>query len=234
MPRRNNRKKDKYENLRYLTKKDLRAIRDLESARVRLDDTNTKRFNTEGGSGQSPNPHTPQTGRAAIAAKSARPEKCENLAELYARTHPKRGEIWYADLGDFDSSSVQRGVRPAVIVSADIPNEKSGVVTVVPLTSKMKKSWYPSHIQISDEDVETGRNRYVQNNSTGQNQGDETTQDGDEVGTASTHKKVLMPSQVLTEQLQTIDKQYLHKKIGKVTHLKMLEIEEGMRESLTL
>ena len=229
MPRRNNRKKDKYEKLRYLTKKDLRAIRDLESERVHPDDPGTRRLKTEEQGYQ--NPKALNDG-SVKSVKSMRHEKCENRAELYAKTYPKRGEIWYADLGDFDSSSVQRGVRPAVIVSADIANEKSGVVTVVPMTSKMKKSWYPCHIQISNDDVETGRYRYTQGSTAEQNR-DENNQDEDNAGT---HKirKALMPSQVLTEQLQTIDKQYLHKKIGRVTHLKMLEIEEGMRESLSL
>ena len=55
---------------------------------------------------------------------------------------PHRGEVWFTDFGEFDNSSVQRGKRPAVIVSIDVSNEKSGTVTVIPLTSKIKKTWY--------------------------------------------------------------------------------------------
>ena len=61
---------------------------------------------------------------------------------------PKRMEIWYAYLPMHKGQKVQGGARPVVIVSNDISNEKSGIVTVVPLTSKMKRLDMPTHIQI--------------------------------------------------------------------------------------
>ena len=33
-----------------------------------------------------------------------------------------RGEVWYADLGRFDNTSVQRGCRPVLIISNDDSN----------------------------------------------------------------------------------------------------------------
>ena len=94
-----------------------------------------------------------------------------------------------------------------------------------------KKTWYPSHIQISDDDLET-----TVSDSASISVLASVSAQGDENGTREEQRrrKAIMPSQVLAEQLQTVDKQYLGKRVGKVGHLKMLEIEEGMRESLTL
>ena len=44
---------------------------------------------------------------------------------------PQRMEIWYAYLPMKKGSSVQGGNRPVVIISNDICNEVSSVVTVV-------------------------------------------------------------------------------------------------------
>ncbi len=60
-----------------------------------------------------------------------------------------RGDIYYIDFGEEDGTHKQRGVRPAVIVSNNRNNESSPVVTVVPLTSKIKKKRHlPTHVQI--------------------------------------------------------------------------------------
>ena len=243
MPRRNNRKKNKYEKLRYLTKRDIRAFNELRSLRVYNVNSVNRAKGSNGFNGS--NPCAGRTGctcaegaegTAGVAViahpvyQSAIMDQ-EKLHEIYASISPKRGEIWYVDLGEFDRSSVQRGIRPAVIVSSDIANEKSGVVTVVPLTSKLKKTWYPSHIQISDDDLETtvSDSASISVLASVSAQGD-----GNGTREEQRRRKAIMPSQVLAEQLQTVDKQYLGKRVGKVGHLKMLEIEEGMRESLTL
>ena len=58
----------------------------------------------------------------------------------------RRFEIWMANLPKHDEEShVQRGRRPVVIVSNDIINDTSTVVTVVPITSKMKKLMHDNH-----------------------------------------------------------------------------------------
>jgi mRNA interferase MazF len=62
---------------------------------------------------------------------------------------PKRGEIWLVDLGTGQGHE-QSGKRPALIVSDDAFNQGlSGLVMVVPLTSKTQKSKHiAAHIQI--------------------------------------------------------------------------------------
>ncbi len=62
----------------------------------------------------------------------------------------KRGEIYFADCGHGDSnSSLQRGMRPVLVVSNDMANAHSPVVTVVPLTGRTwKKRSLPTHVPI--------------------------------------------------------------------------------------
>lgn len=64
---------------------------------------------------------------------------------------PRRGEIWECDLNtgsnDNDSSSIQKGKRPCIIVSNEDANEHSSVIHIVPLTTKQKKG-LPTHIII--------------------------------------------------------------------------------------
>ena len=46
----------------------------------------------------------------------------------------------------YTSTSVQEGCRPVFIVSNDTANGHSGTVTVVPMTSKKKKAYLPTHV----------------------------------------------------------------------------------------
>ena len=64
---------------------------------------------------------------------------------------PQRGDIWFVELGCHPGTSVQDGCRPAFIMSNDAANLHSGIVTVVPLTSKLKKSYLPTHVILADE-----------------------------------------------------------------------------------
>lgn len=64
---------------------------------------------------------------------------------------PQRGDIWFVELGCHPGTSVQDGCRPAFIMSNDTANLHSGIVTVVPLTSKLKKSYLPTHVILADE-----------------------------------------------------------------------------------
>lgn len=63
---------------------------------------------------------------------------------------PKRMEIWLADLPLHQDSHVQGGARPVVIVSNDIGNTHAGTVTVLPLTTKMKKKAMPTHAMVKE------------------------------------------------------------------------------------
>lgn len=65
---------------------------------------------------------------------------------------PQRMEVWYANLPMRKNSCVQGGNRPVVIVSNDICNEVSTVITVVPMTRQMKKLTLPTHVIIDAPD----------------------------------------------------------------------------------
>lgn len=68
--------------------------------------------------------------------------------EIGSKKYPvvSRYQIWWASL-PWTETCVQRGTRPVVIVSNDIANRASPVVTVVPLTSKEKEK-LPTHVRL--------------------------------------------------------------------------------------
>ena len=66
---------------------------------------------------------------------------------------PKRGEVWFADLGEHTWTSVQEGCRPVVIVSNDMGNRYADTVNVVPLTRHLKRPELPCHTKISETDL---------------------------------------------------------------------------------
>ena len=72
--------------------------------------------------------------------------------------HPKRMEVWYAGLDRMTGSFVQGGNRPVLIVSNDVNNTVSPLVTVIPMTSKPKKMYLPTHVWIeSDQMIGVGK-----------------------------------------------------------------------------
>ncbi len=70
---------------------------------------------------------------------------------------PKRGEVWFADLGEHTWTSVQEGCRPVVIVSNDMGNRYADTVNVVPLTRHLKRPELPCHTKISDSDLDDAK-----------------------------------------------------------------------------
>lgn len=68
------------------------------------------------------------------------------MPEQQSSLGPHRGDIWFAELGKHPGTSVQEGCRPVFIVSNDTANGHSGTVTVVPMTSKKKKAYLPTHV----------------------------------------------------------------------------------------
>jgi mRNA-degrading endonuclease toxin of MazEF toxin-antitoxin module len=61
-----------------------------------------------------------------------------------------RGNIILADLGVSEQCSIQRGIRPYVVISNNRANKNSPVITVVPLTTKIsKKRHLPTHVFVS-------------------------------------------------------------------------------------
>ncbi len=68
------------------------------------------------------------------------------LLKMEAVMKIKRGDIIIADLGQHETS-IQSGIRPCVVMSNDMANRHSPVLTVVPLTSKIhKKEYLPTHV----------------------------------------------------------------------------------------
>ena len=54
----------------------------------------------------------------------------------------RRGDILYVDLGVQYQGSIQGSMRPVVVVSNNMANKHSTVITVVPLSTKInKKRW---------------------------------------------------------------------------------------------
>lgn len=71
-----------------------------------------------------------------------------------SETVVQRGEIAFIDLPDV-GSSVQRNIRPCVIISNDKNNRFAPTITVVPLSTKMSKKNLPTHT-IIQKDTENG------------------------------------------------------------------------------
>lgn len=63
----------------------------------------------------------------------------------------KRGSVYLADLGDITakSGSLQVGKRPVILVSNDLNNFHSSMITVIPLTSSKFKKNLPTHVEIN-------------------------------------------------------------------------------------
>lgn len=64
----------------------------------------------------------------------------------------KRGDIVYASLGNYPGSSKQSGDRPCLVVSSNRNNIVSPVMTVCPITTRLRRN--PMHISINKENVQ--------------------------------------------------------------------------------
>ena len=62
----------------------------------------------------------------------------------------KRGEIYSASFPD-SVGSEQGGVRPVIIIQNDIGNRWSPTVIVATVTSKLKKTVLPTHVEIDSD-----------------------------------------------------------------------------------
>ena len=61
----------------------------------------------------------------------------------------RNGDIFMAKLEeDVDGGSLQSGLRPVLIVSNDMANKFSPVITILPITSKMGKKNLPTHVRL--------------------------------------------------------------------------------------
>ena len=64
----------------------------------------------------------------------------------------KRGDIYYADFDSYIGSE-QGGKRPVVIIQNDIGNRWSPTVIIAAVTSKIKKTVLPTHVEINTESL---------------------------------------------------------------------------------
>ena len=62
-----------------------------------------------------------------------------------------RGDIFFANLEG--SGSIQRGIRPVIIIQNDIGNKYSSTVIVATVTSQMKKCNQPTHVLIKKDNL---------------------------------------------------------------------------------
>ena len=69
-------------------------------------------------------------------------------------TGPKRMEIWFARLNRKENSSIQAGDRPVLVLSNDISNSLSSVVTVLPMSGRPKRLDLPSHTWVDADKLE--------------------------------------------------------------------------------
>jgi mRNA-degrading endonuclease toxin of MazEF toxin-antitoxin module len=78
----------------------------------------------------------------------------ENHETHQERKQPRRMEVWFARLPERGDSSVQSGNRPVLVLSNDINNAMSSVLTVLPMTSKPKRLELPSHTWVDADRFE--------------------------------------------------------------------------------
>jgi len=62
--------------------------------------------------------------------------------------HYRRGDVYLVNLNQAkqgERGNIQGGIRPAVVVSNNAANHFSNVLTVIPITSELKKTNLPTH-----------------------------------------------------------------------------------------
>ena len=118
---------------------------------------------------------------------------------------PRRYEIWFADLGDHYGTSVQSGNRPVLVISNDVGNQYSQTLTVIPLTTRLKRMDMPTHIILTEDDCCMFR------------------------------PQTLQDSVLLAEQITTIAKSALCGRLCRVTSKeRKLEIEQAVATQLDM
>lgn len=74
---------------------------------------------------------------------------CED--DTWKNYYPQRGSIYMVDLGFSNLDSEQNGIRPCLIISNNIGNKNSCIISVAPLTSKKKRPM-PTHVELTRAD----------------------------------------------------------------------------------
>ena len=105
---------------------------------------------------------------------------------------PKRRDVWTARLDPTVGSEIKK-TRPVVIISNDINNQFSPLVSILPISDKGTKI-YPFEVLVSEKSSGLSK-----------------------------------PSKIRCQQIRTIDKERLVKKIGMVDKSAIPEIEEALK-----
>lgn len=64
------------------------------------------------------------------------------------RRKVRRGQIYYADLGQVEGSE-QGGVRPVLVIQNNVGNRYSPTVIVAAITSQINKAKLPTHLELN-------------------------------------------------------------------------------------
>jgi mRNA interferase MazF len=126
---------------------------------------------------------------------------CANLKSRPRDLKVKRGDVWYADLGDstVNVGSEQYGYRPVLVIQNDIGNHFSPTIIVASITAELHKAKLPTHVELSQETV-----------------------------------GIEEDSLILSEQIRTIDKIRLRKKVAHLDEELMRKVDEAIKISLGL
>lgn len=120
--------------------------------------------------------------------------------------NPSRGEVWFAQLGYHSGTSVQAGCRPVFVVSNDTGNHHATTIVVLPMTTRLKRSELPTHVELCQSDL-----------------------------TKADLNRPLADSMILAEQITTISKAALRNYIGKVEDRRKLnEIDNAVKVQLAI
>jgi mRNA interferase MazF len=86
-------------------------------------------------------------------------ELCIKERIVARKFFPKRGEVWTCNLGVNIGSELNK-IRPVIVISNDIGNENSSLVTVVPISNREER--LPTHVALTQEDF-----KYIENHIAG-------------------------------------------------------------------
>jgi mRNA interferase MazF len=61
----------------------------------------------------------------------------------------KRGDVFWAKLPKLEDSRIQAGIRPVIITSNEMALKHSPVIQYIPVTTEMKKTNLPVHVELN-------------------------------------------------------------------------------------
>ena len=168
-----------------------------------------------------------------------------------------RLEIWFANLGFNQGKYNETGVRPVLILSNDIANTVSPIVTVAPMTSRLHKLYLPTHVliypwEVSDVNAVNNVNNVEQHSAKGHyhkrrnrkhNYNHNYSYKRDQEYQRKLQRKQRRQRRqlysrlgcVLLEQITLLDKRQLRNCIGKVTSPERIKIlNDAIKDFLVL